>query len=64
LQTLNLKAAYFNEQDLVGAVPNILVLSEVCEASLVFAECFAESTQPVIRLISLPQRQYSTPRLE
>jgi hypothetical protein len=64
LQTLNLKVLYFSDQDLIGAVPNILVLGAVCEASLVFAECSTESTQPVIRLISLPQRQYSTPSLE
>ena len=64
MQTLNLRVPYFDDQDLVGAVPNVLVLGAVCEASLVFAECSTESAGPVIRLISLPQRQYSTPRLE
>jgi hypothetical protein len=59
-----IKEPYFNDQDLVGAVPNILVLRAVCEASLVFAECSTESTQPVIWLIFSPQRPYSTPRLE
>jgi hypothetical protein len=48
---------YFNDQDLVGAVPDIFVHHAVCEASLVFAECSTEGTEPVIRLISLRQRQ-------
>ena len=49
------KLCYSNDQDVVGAVPNILVLHAVREGILVFAECSTESIHPVIRFISLRQ---------